>query len=142
VAVNRRVASSNLARGANLRFLNYLDVVGTFGSPPKDSGKAAKTAGAPASRTGEFRSTVIENPELADLFRLWFDAMIKLPLSRLEQEYSLLHVIRRNFARQMNLRAMVEALPARVAGRLRESEISFTRTIPITILPGSWRAWW
>ena len=99
MAVNRRVASSNLARGANLRFLNYLDVVRTFGSPLKVSGKAAKSAGAPASRTGEFRSTVIEDPELADLFRLWFDAMIKLPLSPLEQEYSLMHVIRRNFAR-------------------------------------------
>ena len=34
-AVNRRVASSNLARGANLRFLSQLDVARTFGSSPK-----------------------------------------------------------------------------------------------------------
>ncbi len=34
-AVNRRVASSNLARGANLRFFSHLNATRTFGPLPK-----------------------------------------------------------------------------------------------------------
>src|SRR3981189_3471020 len=37
-AVNRRVASSNLARGANLRFFSHLNATRTFGSLPKGRG--------------------------------------------------------------------------------------------------------
>src|SRR5260370_41083915 len=35
LAVNRRVASSNLARGANLRFFSHLNAARTFGPLPK-----------------------------------------------------------------------------------------------------------
>jgi AraC-like DNA-binding protein len=43
----------------------------------------------------EFHSAVVKDGELAGLFRVAFDLMVRLPPNRLEQEYHLLFAIRR-----------------------------------------------
>lgn len=60
----------------------------------------------------EFHLTVVDDRELASMFKLAFDLMMRLPSNRMEQEYPLLLAIRRLCDGYTTLRPPIEIEPA------------------------------
>src|SRR6266403_5716076 len=83
-AVNRRVASSNLARGANLRFFSHLNATRTFGSLPK--GRWFKS--------GPRNHFVIHKAGIQDSGLFFVQSLTEYSLSRNFLQAVLIHTIR------------------------------------------------